>query len=312
MIYETLIDAKVLATLIGTKAVVCIDCRFDLAAPAAGRAAFRQARIPGAAYADLNQDLSGPVTTHSGRHPLPGREALARFLANLGVTLETQVIAYDAGNGAFAARLWWLMRWLGHTKVAVLDGGFAAWVESGGTVESGDAVAPRSAARSGVGDGVGTGLGAGLGAGDFGSLAPTAAWLTSEEVAAATSSQGGGDAGRPMVLVDARAPERFEGRVEPLDPVAGHVPCARNFPFTGNLGPDGRFLPSDELRRRWREFLGDADPANVVAMCGSGVTACHNLLALEIAGLRGAKLYAGSWSEWIRNPTRGIATGTGT
>jgi thiosulfate/3-mercaptopyruvate sulfurtransferase len=311
MIYETLIDAQALATLIGTDAVVCVDCRFDLAAPAAGRAAFRQARIPGAAYADLNLDLSGPVTTQSGRHPLPGREALGRFLANVGVTAETQVIAYDAGNGAFAARLWWLLRWLGHAKVAVLDGGFAAWVESGGTVEAGDSVATRAAARSGLGGGLSEGAGVGVGVDERGTPAMTTAWVTSEEVAAATTSPSG-DAGPRMVLVDARAPERFAGRVEPLDPVAGHVPSARNFPFTGNLGPGGRFLPADELRRRWREFLGDADPANVVAMCGSGVTACHNLLALEVAGLRGAKLYAGSWSEWIRNPTRGIATGTGT
>jgi thiosulfate/3-mercaptopyruvate sulfurtransferase len=309
MIYETLIDPQALAALIGTPALVCIDCRFDLAAPAAGRLAFGQARIPGALYADLNLDLSGPVTMHSGRHPLPGREDLGAFLANTGVTTETQVIAYDAGNGAFAARLWWLLRWLGHTKVAVLDGGYAAWVESGGPVEAGDAVVPRTGASAGLGAGVGAGAGAGDG--DFGTAAMRVAWLSSEEVAAAIASPVGAAAPR-MVLVDARAPERFEGRVEPLDPVAGHVPSARNFPFTGNLGPGGRFLPADELRRRWRAFLGEADPANVVAMCGSGVTACHNLLALEVAGLRGAKLYAGSWSEWIRDPTRGIATGTST
>jgi thiosulfate/3-mercaptopyruvate sulfurtransferase len=294
MIYETLIDPETLEPLIGTGSVVCVDCRFDLAAPGAGRIAYSRARIPGAAYADLNQDLSGPVTTRSGRHPLPGVESFGRFLASVGVTAETQVIAYDAGNGAFAARLWWLLRWLGHTQVAVLDGGFAAWVESGGAVESGDAVAPRAAARVGA----------------VGTRATRAAWLTSEELAAALEIPPGHAAQR-VVLVDARAPERYEGRVEPLDPVAGHVPSARNFPFTRNLGQGGRFLPADQLRTQWREFLGDAEAAQVVAMCGSGVTACHNLLALEVAGLHGAKLYAGSWSEWIRDPRRGIATGSG-
>jgi thiosulfate/3-mercaptopyruvate sulfurtransferase len=210
---------------------------------------------------------------------------------------ETDLVAYDAGNGAFAARLWWLARWLGHTRTAVLDGGYAAWVAGGGAIETGPPMhADAGSDAPGIGPveaGPATASGAAQGA---------AAWLTSDEVAAALAAG-------TALLVDARAPERYAGEVEPLDTIAGHVPSARNFPFVQNLAADGRFQPKDALRERWLAFLQGTPPTAVIAMCGSGVTACHNLLALEHAGLRGAKLYAGSWSEWIRDPSRAVATG---
>jgi thiosulfate/3-mercaptopyruvate sulfurtransferase len=283
MIHTTLIDASDLAALVRAPGVAVIDCRFDLALPNAGREAYWSAHIPGARYADLNRDLSGPIQAHTGRHPLPEPRRLAERFEQLGIGDHTQVIAYDAGNGAFAARLWWLARWLGHRQAAVLDGGFAAWTALGYPTESGDRedVAPTERFTARIADD---------------------AWVTSEQVAASLQQPG-------RLLIDARASERFEGKVEPIDPVAGHVPQAVNLPFNGNLQPDGRFLAPAELRERWLSLLGGRRVSDVIAMCGSGVTACHNLLALEAAGLPGAKLYAGSWSEWIRDPARPVATG---
>ncbi len=279
MPHDTLIDASSLAPLLGDPRTAVIDCRFDLAHPEAGRAGYLAAHIPGARYASLDADLSAPVAPGTGRHPLPDPGDFARTLGALGVDNDTQVIAYDAANGAFAARLWWMLRWLGHRRVAVLDGGFAAWTASGGAVEAGPVPAARRV---------------------FAPRADAAAWLTTDAVAAAL-----GDPRR--TLIDARLPERFSGAVEPLDKVAGHVPGARNYPFHLNLGADGRFLAPGELRRRWLAFLDGAAPGGVIAMCGSGVTACHNLLALELAGLAGAALYAGSYSEWISDPGRPVA-----
>ncbi len=285
MIHTTLIDAESLAKLAGRPGTAVIDCRFDLASPAAGRAAYRSAHIPGARYADLNGDLSAPVGERTGRHPLPDPQALAVRFGQLGIGDDTQIIAYDAGNGAFAARLWWLARWLGHPRVAVLDGGFGAWSALEYATESGDAAEtppPQPA---------------------FSARTRPDAWLTSAEVLAALRERG-------RLIVDARAPERFEGTIEPLDTRAGHIPSAVNFPFLRNLGLDGRFLAPAELRDRWLKFLAGTAPSAVIAMCGSGVTACHNLLAWEAAGLPGAKLYAGSWSEGIRDPARAVATGS--
>lgn len=279
MQHNTLIDAAALAPLLSDPRIAVIDCRFDLAHPEAGRAAYLAAHIPGARYASLDADLSAPVAPGTGRHPLPTPADFARTLGALGVDNDAQVIAYDAANGAFAARLWWMLRWLGHRRAAVLDGGFSAWVASGGAVVAG--AVPAAKRR-------------------FAARADEAAWLTTEAVAAAL-----GDSRR--TLIDARAPERFSGSFEPLDRVAGHVPGAHNYPFTLNLGADGRFLEPAELRRRWLAFLDGAAPGGVIAMCGSGVTACHNLLALEQAGLSGAALYAGSFSEWISDPGRPVA-----
>ena len=260
-----------------------IDCRFDLANPQAGRLQYLAGHIPGARYADLNEDLSAPINQDSGRHPLPAPRKFAASLARLGVKPGVQVVAYDAANGAFAARLWWMLRAWGHPEVAVLDGGYPAWTAAGAPTLSGEQAPPSGNALE---------------------PPPIETW----PVASAS------DVARLLrdprrLLVDARAPERYAGTVEPIDTVAGHVPGAENHPFSSNLGSDGRFLGAEELRRRWRSRLGDREPAALVTMCGSGVTACHNLLALEIAGLSGAKLYAGSWSEWIRDPQRPIAKG---
>jgi thiosulfate/3-mercaptopyruvate sulfurtransferase len=279
MPFKTLIDVDSLRGLLGQPQLAVIDCRFDLMNPAEGLAAYLKGHIPGARYADLNRDLSAPVTAHTGRHPLPAPETFAARLGELGVGDETQVVAYDDANSSMAARLWWMLRWLGHDAVAVLDGGFKAWVAAGGTAEPGEAVA-RTAR--------------------FTPRVDPRAVLSTADLERAL--QAGTD-----LLVDARAAERFAGSVEPIDPVAGHVPGAVSHPFTANLGADGRFLPAVELEHRWRERLAGKKPGELIAMCGSGVTACHHLLSLEAAGLPGGRLYAGSWSEWIRDPRRPVA-----
>ncbi len=289
MSYQTLIDAAALRPWAEraprtSAELAIIDCRFDLMTPKAGRQSYLAGHIPGARYADLNEDLSGPVSPDSGRHPLPRPERFAATLARLGIVDGTQVVAYDAANGAFAARLWWMLRAWGHRRVAVLDGGYPAWIAAGGTMTAGEEPPARQEDA----------------------IRPPAmeTWpiLTTAAVAELRNDP-------HRLLIDARAPERYAGSVEPIDTVAGHVPNAANHPFALNLAADGRFLSAAELRSRWQSRLGDRTPAEVVMMCGSGVTACHNLLGLEIAGLPGAKLYAGSWSEWIRDPHLPVATG---
>ncbi len=282
MHFETLIDASALGSIAGAPNIAVLDCRFDLAAPEAGRRAFLAGHLPGARFVDLQRDLSGPVSAASGRHPLPDPQALAGRLGGLGIGGDTQVVVYDEASGAFAARAWWLLRWLGHRRVALLDGGLKAWLEAGGRLEIGEA--PAAAERR------------------FVPRVEHAAVLDTAQVAAAL-----GD--RSRLLIDARAPERYAGHVEPIDPVAGHVPGAVNHPFAANLTPDGRFAPAARLRALWLERLGGTEPGRAIVMCGSGVTACHDLLALEAAGLPGAALYAGSWSEWIRDPARPVARG---
>ncbi len=283
MTFTTLIGVASLREVRGESVV--LDCRFDLAKPGAGRQSYLAAHIPGARYADLNRDLASPVTADSGRHPLPSPAALTQFFGSLGIGDETQVVAYDDANGSFAARAWWLLNWLGHPRVAVLDGGFKAWRAGGGAVESGEPITQLAP-----------------GAKRFTPRLRPETVMTAAEVLRALQDP-------DRLLVDARAPERFAGSVEPLDPVAGHVPGAVNHPFTGNLNSEARFLPAAELRRLWLERLAGRAPHNMIAMCGSGVTACHNLLAMSVAGLPGAKLYAGSWSEWIRDPNRPVARG---
>jgi thiosulfate/3-mercaptopyruvate sulfurtransferase len=288
MSFETLVEAGTLRQLLEEDSadVAVVDCRFDLMNPDAGRASYLAAHIPGARYADLNRDLSGPVTDESGRHPLPDPATFAVTLARLRVREGVQVIAYDSAGGAFAARLWWMLRAWGHTPVAVLDGGYPAWIAAGGATAAGEE-------RGGQPPDNGPNL-----------PPPIATWpvVSTAEVAKRLHDP-------QQLLVDARAPERFLGSVEPIDAVAGHVPGAENHPFSLNLGADGRFLPAHELQRRWQSRLRGRDASHLVAMCGSGVTACHNLLGLEVAGLTGAKLYAGSWSEWIRDPRRSVAHG---
>lgn len=276
-----LIDATALAARLDDPDLVVVDCRFNLMDPAAGPRAYAAAHLPGARYAHLDEDLAGPVASTSGRHPLPTPVAFAASLARWGVRPDSYVVAYDAAGGAMAAaRLWWLLRWVGHARAAVLDGGLPDWQRRG---------LPLSDARPDIVPA------------DYPVQPDAARWLGIGALKAALAAG--------ETLVDARAPARYRGEAEPVDPVAGHVPGALNLPQDGNLDADGRFLAPVALAARFRAALGDRPPQQVIHMCGSGVTACHNLLAMEAAGLPGSKLYAGSWSEWIRDPANPVATG---
>jgi thiosulfate/3-mercaptopyruvate sulfurtransferase len=279
--FTTLIDSAALASQLGREDIAIFDCRFDLASPDWGESEYGREHIPGAQYLHLDRDLSGPVTPTTGRHPLPDPHGFARRIAALGAGTGVQLVAYDQGNGAYAARFWWMARWIGIRHVAVLDGGIAAWRAAGMPLENAvHAPPPRDL-----------------------TVTVSANVLVDSAVLDELRQRPG------TLLVDARGADRFAGRNETIDPVGGHVPGARNLPFAGNLGADGKFLPPEELRQRWDALLGSLPAAAVISSCGSGVTACQNLLALEHAGLRGARLYAGSWSEWIRDPRRPVATG---
>ncbi len=279
MTYSTLATTTALAQHLDDPHWAVFDCRFELTDPVAGRRAYGRAHIPGALYADLDRDLSGPVTAASGRHPLPDPRELARRLGSWGVDEGTQVVVYDDAGGAIAARLWWLLRWLGHERVALLDGGLERWRQQGRpTTERVSARTPRTfTARPDAQGTIGT-----------------------EALAEALSAD-------ECRLVDARGAERFRGEHEPIDAVAGHVPGALNIPYGRNLDAQGCFRSAAQLQALYGAVLGTTPSDHVVAMCGSGVTACHTLLALEMAGWQGARLYAGSWSEWIRDPNHPVA-----
>ncbi len=281
-----LISAAALQSALDAGAeIVLLDASFDLSDLEAGKRAFAQGHVPGAQYADLDRDLSGPKAApgpgFTGRHPLPGRDTFAATVGRWGIGPGSCVVAMDAQGSAYAARLWWLLRWLGHARVWVLDGGIAAWLEAGGTLTA----EPTQAG-------------------------PRAAYprhLSSMPTIDATAL---GRALGISQVIDARAPERFRGDVEPLDPVAGHIPGTQSRPFKDNLEPGGtRFKPAAQLAREFATLNGCHSPAETVHLCGSGVTACHNLLAMEAAGLPGATLYPGSWSEWCADPARPIARG---
>ncbi|MFO1270930.1 MAG: sulfurtransferase [Rubrivivax sp.] len=278
MSFTTLVSAAELRAL--ATPPVLLDCGFDLADPAAGEAQWRAGHLPGAHYAHLDRDLSGPKGDgRRGRHPLPERAAFAATAGRWGVAPGVQVVTYDAQGGFYAARAWWMLRWLGHEAVAVLDGGRAAWLAAGGTLSP---EAPAAAARPPY---------------------PLAELSPMPLVDAATLEA---LLGRVRV-VDARSPERFRGEGETLDPVGGHIPGASNRFFRDNLQPDGRFKPAAQLRAEFDAWTTPA--ADVVHSCGSGVTACHNLLAMAHAGLPGSRLYSGSWSEWCADPARPVARG---
>ena len=282
MNWQTLVDAHALAEAIGHPDLVLLDCRADLMDPGAGARLHAEGHLPGAFHADLERDLSDMAQAGQGRHPWPRAEDFARTLAGWGVGPDTQVVAYDAGNGMYAARAWCLLHLFGHARVAVLDGGLQAWRDAGHPLESGvPARAPKAVAARGGFD---------------------PARLFDHADVIAHLAQGG-------VLADARAPERFSGEVEPIDPRAGHVPGAVNRPFAHNLDADGRFKPAEVLFAEFAALLGGRTPSDLVVMCGSGVTACHHLLAMAHAGLQGARLYKGSWSGWISDPGRPVATG---
>ncbi|HEU4616865.1 MAG TPA: sulfurtransferase [Gammaproteobacteria bacterium] len=276
------IEAERLAERLGDPDCIVVDCRFDLGAPDAGFAAYLEGHVPGARYAHLDRDLSRPPGPDEGRHPLPDPHAFAARLGDFGISPRSFVAAYDAGSGAIAARLWWMLRWIGHERAAVLNGGFERWKSLGLPIEH--AVPAPKRTRYEI-------------------TRRHDEWIVRTEEIEAMLEPG-------AVLVDARAAARFRGDKEPIDPVAGHVPGAVNLPFTETLAPDGRLRAPAELRRALGAALGDRRAADLVAMCGSGVTACQLLWAMKAAGLGDGRLYAGSWSEWIRDPARKVATGS--
>jgi thiosulfate/3-mercaptopyruvate sulfurtransferase len=275
--FTTLISAEELASSLGQPDWVIFDCRHDLADYEHGRRAFRESHIPGALFLHLDQDLSGTKTGLNGRHPLPHPRTFALRLGALGVGSTTQVVAYDASGGPYAARLWWMMRWLGHSRVAVLDGGWQRWTQLGHEVSDGVTVAQPTTFA----------------------VQPRAGAVDAGFVASHLGDQ-------KVLVVDARSPDRFRGENETLDPVAGHIPGAANRFYRLNLGDDGSFKPPEHLRDEFESLLGGREAAAVVHQCGSGVTACHNLLAMEHAGLAGSRLYPGSWSEWVSDRSRPV------
>jgi thiosulfate/3-mercaptopyruvate sulfurtransferase len=273
---QTLIGPEAVRPHLGQPGWVLLDCRFDLAAPGRVREEiYPGEHIPGAVYADLERDLSGRTTGHNGRHPLPSADQLVQRFSAWGIDSGTQVVAYD-DNAGYAARAWWLLRYMGHAAAAVLDGGLPAWTALGYPLAH-TAVAPTPAVFRGA-------------------PRPEMVCSAAEVLTAAR-------------LLDARAPERFRGEVEPIDRVAGHIPGARGYPWATSLGVDGRHVGADSLRAQLLAVLDGVDPSRAVAYCGSGVTACNIILAMEHAGLAGARLYPGSWSEWCSDIARPIETG---
>jgi len=310
---DILISPAQLQNAMAQEPWLVFDVRHDLADHDAGRRAYDEGHIPGALYLDHERQLSAQRTGNNGRHPLPELSRFASLMRGLGLRPESKVAIYDASGGMFAAHLWWMLRWIGHEHAAVLDGGWQAWLSEGGLVEAGVAHGGARAAKPGS--------------------------EPASQTAHATTSQGdgteggagrlegereAGEQGMPTVdaravlvnlqdpvftVVDARAPERFRGEVEPMDPVAGHIPGALNRPNSLNLQSDGRFKPSAQLREEFLALLDGRRPEQIVHQCGSGITASHNLFAMELAGLHGSALYPGSWSEWCSDPQRPVATG---
>jgi thiosulfate/3-mercaptopyruvate sulfurtransferase len=275
--FNTLVDVATLREHLFDARWCVIDCRHDLMNPHAGWEAYQAGHIPGAAFAHVDEDLSGAKTGKNGRHPLPHRDDIVQALRDWGADDDSQIVVYDAAGGQFAGRLWWLTRWLGHERVALLDGGWPAWLAQ--TQWTSTELPDRPA-------------------GSFTARTSRVAIALADEVESARCDPA-------RVLVDARAAERYEGRVEPIDPVAGHIPGAVNRFWQDNL-VDGRFKAPTLLRAEFEALLAGRPPQALIAHCGSGVTACHHLLAMEVAGLQGAALYPGSWSEWIADPKRAV------
>jgi thiosulfate/3-mercaptopyruvate sulfurtransferase len=277
MPFTTLVDADTLARHLDDPSWVVFDCRHDLARPDWGAAEYAKSHIPGARFLHLDRDLSAPLTGKNGRHPLPDPGTLAATLGASGVGPETQVVAYDAQAGVYASRAWWCLRWLGHDAVAILDGGWRKWLKEDRS-ETAALPTPRFVAR-------------------VRPLAVDAAFVFAHLRDPA------------LKVVDARANDRYRGENETLDPVAGHIPGSVNRVFKDNLDAAGRFKPPEQLRAEWEAVLAGLAPEQIVHSCGSGVTAAHNQFAMEIAGLSGSRLYPGSWSEWVADPSRPVATG---
>lgn len=281
MAHTTLVSTDLLAAHLDDPSWAVVDCRYDLTNETWGEEQYKASHVPGAVYASLGHDLAGPKDGRNGRHPLPGHDVMIATFSRWGIGAGVQVVAYDQDSGMYASRLWWMLRYMGHDRVAVLDGGLARWTREGRPVRGGVETRPAAAftgkPRSGM-------------------------RLTANQVWARLGDPS-------LTLIDARGPARFEGREEPLDRVAGHIPGARNHFYGWNLGPDGTMLPPEALREKFKAVLGDTPPDQVALYCGSGVTACHNMLAMEHAGLKGTKLFPGSWSEWSSDPDRPVETG---
>jgi thiosulfate/3-mercaptopyruvate sulfurtransferase len=280
MRFSTLISCEELAAHLDDPGWRIVDCRYRLTDAAYGERAFAEAHLPGAVFMHVDRDLSGPVNGKNGRHPLPDPETLAAKLGAAGIAGRTQAAVYDDDGGMAAARLWWLLRWLGHDCVAVLDGGMSAWIGEGRPVTS---APPASFAA------------------EFEARLCDRA-VTAEQVLENLKT-------RDFCLIDARAPDRFRGENETMDRIGGHIPGARHRFFRDNFDASGKFHPAGELRRQWLDTLAGAAPERIMMYCGSGLSACHNLLAMERAGLPGARLYAGSWSEWCADPARPVERG---
>jgi thiosulfate/3-mercaptopyruvate sulfurtransferase len=274
--YTTLIDVQTLSEHVADPNWIVVDCRFSLMDTAAGQAEYEAGHIPGAVYAHLDDDLSGPPLTDNGRHPLPAPQALTTLFGRWGIDAQKQVVAYDANNGVFAARLWWMLRYMGHTAVAVLDGGWQAWQAGGLPTRNGrETNEPVLFLGS-----------------------PQTEWLIQVD-----------DVRQQTVLIDSRGPSRYRGEEEPYDAIAGHIPGAVNYYYQENWSPDGRYLSADQMRQKLSALLGTTAVEEATFYCGSGVSACVNLLALAHAGMGNGRLYVGSWSEWVRDASRPIATG---
>ena len=276
--FDTLVSCAVLAEHLDDPDWIIVDCRHQLSDTGYGERVYAAGHVPGALFMHLDRDLSGAMTGSNGRHPLPDPEVLAARLGAVGIDRQRQVVVYDDSEGMVAGRLWWMLRWLGHERVALLDGGFNRWLKEGRPVTT-VKPAPSPVKFSGV----------------------PRDWVVSADAVLANLTSG------DFMLIDARGPDRFRGENETIDPVGGHIPGARNRFFRDNLDADGLFRPAAELRREYLALLAGTPADKVVMQCGSGVSACHNLIAMEIAGLRGARLYAGSWSEWCSDPTRPVA-----
>jgi thiosulfate/3-mercaptopyruvate sulfurtransferase len=281
-VFEFLISAEQVQANLNNSEWLILDVRHDLADHQAGRRAYEQGHIPGAVFLDHELDLAAPKTGLNGRHPLPSRQELAQLLQKNGLRDGMQVVVYDAQGSLFASHMWWMLRWLGHPQVAILDGGWQAWQQLGGAEESGQAKPVPATAKLSVPEQA---------------AMPT---VQTEQVLKNLS--------KPIFTVlDARAAERYRGDVEPMDPVAGHIPDALNRSHLNNLGEQGRFKPADQLRQEFQDLLGAISAEMVVHQCGSGITACHNLFAMELAGLSGSSIYPGSWSEWVSDASRPVA-----
>jgi len=282
--YTSLISTDELARQLSDPALVLVDCRHNLSDVDAGQRAYGASHLPGARFMHMDRDLSGERTGSNGRHPLPEVAALSGSLSRAGIDASKQVVAYDQNNGMWASRLWWLLHWLGHDAAAVLDGGIDKWIAEGRPTTA-DPPSVRPAR--------------------FVAMTPQPV-VSSADILLDLSNH----SSNPLTIIDARAPERFRGDIEPLDPVAGHIPGAINRPYGANLTPQQTFKPAELLRAEFEAQLGGAPLSSVVHQCGSGVTACHNMLAMAVAGLPGSRLYPGSWSEWVADPTRPVARGS--